>query len=270
MFSKVKTLIFGVMLILPVKAMSFPSEGDRVNSDYLKGIPSHFWTAVSSPSRWSRSDLTKFFAVLGVGGGLYFLDQDIRDWSEENKSSDSKNLSRFVGNLGDGVFLGGMLVSMYLGGELANNASLRKTAMLGVESYLISGAMVMAGKFIVGRARPRTGENHSTFRPFGWNSGYYSFPSGHSAAAFSVAAVIADQADHFWVDAVVYSLSSLVAVSRIHDNKHWISDAFIGSALGFAVGKMVCKLHRDGANRDNKVTLSLIPHSNGMSLRLAF
>ena len=45
--------------------------------------------------------------------------------------------------------------------------------------------------------------------------------------------------DLVWVPIVCYSLASLTAIARVVENNHWASDAFIGSAIGFAIGRLV-------------------------------
>jgi membrane-associated phospholipid phosphatase len=43
------------------------------------------------------------------------------------------------------------------------------------------------------------------------------------------------------VPVVSYSVASLVGLSRIYDNKHWITDVVAGAAIGTLVGNMVCR-----------------------------
>lgn len=67
-----------------------------------------------------------------------------------------------------------------------------------------------------------------------------SFPSGHSAAAFAVATVIAHRySHHHWVPVVAYGVAGLVAFSRISSDAHFTSDVAFGSFLGFAVSHWV-------------------------------
>ena len=46
-----------------------------------------------------------------------------------------------------------------------------------------------------------------------------------------------------WIPPVVYSIAGLSALSRIHDNAHWASDVFLGSAVGYFFGKALVKYH---------------------------
>lgn len=73
-----------------------------------------------------------------------------------------------------------------------------------------------------------------------------SFGSGHSAAAWSVATVFAEEFgdDHKWVPYASYGLAALTSYARVHHNKHWASDAVLGAMVGFVAGKIFHKLYR--------------------------
>jgi len=87
---------------------------------------------------------------------------------------------------------------------------------------------------------PPTGNFSDTFfrshvSPTGINT---SFPSGHAAAAFSVAAVFAHRyRQHRWVPWVAYGMASAIGFSRVTTQAHFPSDVFLGAALGYAITK---------------------------------
>ncbi len=67
-----------------------------------------------------------------------------------------------------------------------------------------------------------------------------SFPSGHTTVAFAAATVFAmEYRDRPLVPLISYSAATLIGLSRITENKHWITDVFAGAALGFFTGKLV-------------------------------
>jgi membrane-associated phospholipid phosphatase len=103
-------------------------------------------------------------------------------------------------------------------------------------------ASVFVVKEFVGRATPDQGKGTTHFRPF---SGDDSFPSGHAAVSFATAAVFADRFDQP-VPAIAYGLATAVALSRVYNDKHFLSDVAAGSVLGWIIGKTLSMRHRDG------------------------
>jgi hypothetical protein len=65
----------------------------------------------------------------------------------------------------------------------------------------------------------------------GQQSKTYSFPSGHAAITFAAATVLQQ---HLGYCAAIptYAIASYVAMSRLHDNRHYASDVVFGAALG--------------------------------------
>lgn len=81
--------------------------------------------------------------------------------------------------------------------------------------------------------------------PMDWVSGidlhqHFSFPSGHSTAAFamcfSLAVIFGRKA---WSGALLAVVAGLLAYSRIYLSQHFLRDAAAGSALGLAVALAV-------------------------------
>ena len=65
-----------------------------------------------------------------------------------------------------------------------------------------------------------------------------SFPSGHAADTFAFATALERHLG--WRYAVpAYVFSSYVALSRLPANRHWLSDAVFGSAVGVIAGRTV-------------------------------
>jgi membrane-associated phospholipid phosphatase len=242
----------------------------RLNKQFLIGFGDDVYEVVKAPGSWESKDWWRLTAVLGTGVLLYAFDQKIHDWSQDRLTRETEDWARFGSHFGDGLFLGGLIASLYLGGEIFDEQSLRKTALLSLESWLTAGAVVLGLKAVVGRARPYTGLGSHHFKPFSFSSDYYSFPSGHSVSAFAVATVIADQTKFLLVDVLAYTVSTLVAVSRVHESKHWASDVFIGAAIGYFIGKKICSLHRKQGSGSVQLGFCLNPDVKGLSLTYSF
>jgi membrane-associated phospholipid phosphatase len=82
-------------------------------------------------------------------------------------------------------------------------------------------------KYATQRERPDGSDNHS-------------FPSGHAADTFAFATALERHLG--WKGAVpAYIFASYVALSRIPDNRHWLSDVMFGSAVGIISGRTVTR-----------------------------
>jgi len=109
-------------------------------------------------------------------------------------------------------------------------------------------AMVSNGLITVGMKRAFGRE-----RPNG--SDYYSFPSGHTSHSFTMAS-IANELYGKNIGLISYGLATLVAVSRMNDNKHYLSDVIFGAGLGTAVGRAFAKNYQKFDETNIQVGLS--------------
>jgi membrane-associated phospholipid phosphatase len=216
----------------------------RINLEYVKSYFSDTSKIVTSPTSWNKSDLLAAGLVIGATTGLYLADTDIRDFSRRNQSS-TGDKSASVGNaLGDPLFVLPSLGLFYLYGHINDDSKARQTSLLAVESVAISGVFTWTLKEIAQRPRPDSGESSTTWDGPGKKLGDYSFPSGHTTVAFSVASVVADQYySNPYVAPVAYGLATLTGLSRVYSDKHWASDAFAGAAIGYFTGKAIVKYH---------------------------
>jgi membrane-associated phospholipid phosphatase len=246
-------ILLGVFFFSPSQYILFAEissdDEDKLNTEFLLNFGDDFVDVLASPKNWKGEDFLRLSAVLGAGLLLYSVDQDTQQWAQDHRSSSSEDSFKTIGQLGNGFVLIGLITALYVSGEVSDNNSLRKTALLSLESWLTSGIIVRGLKSVVGRARPWTGESSHSFHPFSTRSRFASFPSGHASSAFAVATVIADQSKKVYIDILAYSLATMAAFSRIHLDKHWASDILVGSAIGYFVAKKISALDR---NRDSK------------------
>ncbi|MFC2167859.1 phosphatase PAP2 family protein [Acidobacteriota bacterium] len=277
---KKSTNQFSVILLLILTLCFMSSAGylrgetltfeNKLNLNYLKQFGNDTASVISSPTKWDRKDLFTLAAIVGTGILCFLSDQNIKQWVDSNNAGMFDEIWESITNTGNGVFLGGLLASYYVVGEIFRLDNMRKIALLGVESFVISGVLVGILKYSIGRARPHTGESRTSFHPFSSSSSYYSFPSGHATSAFSVATVIAQHSKEFLVDVTAYGLASLVAMSRIQKNKHWVSDVFIGSVLGYFIGKKISDLNRGDKKNQLNIGLQFGRQKQAFSLSYTF
>jgi len=269
-------LLFGLVLpplqnvLLADTSQETVQKTDRFNKDYLSKFGRDFGQVFTAPRRWDKGDALKFLAVAGTGVLLFALDQNIQDWVQKRRTGTSNDVFKGINNLGSGLYVGGLLAALYATGEISRENSLRKTALLSLESWLTSAVFTTGVKFIFGRARPWTGESSHSFHPFSVRSAHNSFPSGHACTAWAVATTISDQTDSPIVDGLAYTLASLVSFSRVHNNDHWASDAFVGSAVGYFMAKKVCALNRRQSKEKLSFSFQVSKEGQALSLSLKF
>jgi len=136
-------------------------------------------------------------------------------------------------------------IGTYIYGRAADNKVVSHLGMDLLRSSIEVGALTYGLKAAFGRKRP-TGE-------------CCAFPSGHSSLTFASATVL--QRHLGWKAALpTYTVASYVAISRLHENRHWFSDVVGGATLGLIVGRTVTRHGR--AN----YALAPVPVPGGMAL----
>ena len=71
--------------------------------------------------------------------------------------------------------------------------------------------------------------------PFGFE-GRYAWPSGHTSAAFSIAAALTASYDDWVVAAISYPVASAIAFGMLTGDRHWASDIVAGGLIGQGIG----------------------------------
>jgi membrane-associated phospholipid phosphatase len=252
-------------------AVSEPAQPDRITGDYLKGYFTDTGRILMSPVKWDGSDWLKAGLVIGATSGLYFADADIRNLAQRNQSSIGDK-GAAVGNvLGNPLYTLPPLGLFYLYGHFNEDPKARRTSLLAVESLAISGAFTWTLKVTTQRPRPFTGASPGTWNGPSSRLGDYSFPSGHTTAAFSVATVIAEEyGSNPYVPPLAYGLAALTGLARIYSDKHWASDAFFGGAIGYFVGKAVVHYHTAQSDKALKILPAVSQQGFGLMAEYRF
>ncbi len=194
-----------------------------------------FWT---TPARLRERDLRWAFPFAIATTTLMIADPTIDEHIAPHTSLVSN--SQTFSNVGVAVIIGST-GGMYLWGHMRGNDKMRNTGIMageaGLDSFLASTVM----KEIAQRARPMDVVPPGSR---GFFQGGSSFPSEHSAAAWSVASVVAHQYPGTGTKLFAYGLAAAISASRVTGRQHFSSDAFIGSALGWYMGRQVWEGHQ--------------------------
>jgi membrane-associated phospholipid phosphatase len=117
---------------------------------------------------------------------------------------------------------GGAFIT-YVIGRTSSNEKVKHLGTDMLSAQIVAQAVTVALKVSTRRERPDGSNKHS-------------FPSGHASTTFATATVL--QRHLGWRAAVpTYTLATYVAMSRLQENRHFLSDVVFGSALGIVAGR---------------------------------
>ena len=244
-------------------------------SAYFVLLGSNIKQAFTKPFHMQKKDIRNAVTFVLLEVGLSFADKPI-----QRNALDLRNNNIGVGNLSDYVTRFGGTYEIYtllgLGAEsfIFKNQKLKTTTLLATQAYLTGGAVETAVKFLSGRQRPTyydvnapgpTGRFRGPFasgRDINGNKVNSSFPSGHTTVAFAAATVFAmEYKNKPLIPIISYTAATLIGLSRITENKHWLTDVLAGAALGFLSGQQVVNNYhryqkiRSGVTAKNKGSL---------------
>jgi len=189
--------------------------------------------------RWAPA-----LAVIGTTAALVVLDpSDARYFRRTSSFNGFNNVVT-----GRAAFYGiiGAPVALYTAGMATRNSKLRKTSLFAAEAlldtYLVTLVMKDVDRRLQPIAIPPNGNFAHTWFQDNSHNGLSdgSFPSGHEIAAMSVATVVSRRYPHHkWIPYVSYGIAGVVGFSRVTRSSHFVSDVFMGGALGYSISRFV-------------------------------
>ncbi|HMG68133.1 MAG TPA: phosphatase PAP2 family protein [Chitinophagaceae bacterium] len=209
---------------------------------------------ITAPFHFTKKDWKRTVEFGIIEGSLFFVDEPVQKFALDLRDHNAgvRNVGKFISMFG-GTYETYLLASLGAYGFILKNEKIKTTTLLATQAYITGAAMESLGKLLSGRQRPAFFEPNQTdaepkFRgPFSTpgkdingNRVNSSFPSGHTTVAFAAATVFAmEYKDRPLVPIFAYSAASLIGLSRITENKHWITDVVAGAALGYLTGRQV-------------------------------
>lgn len=229
------------------------NENDKLDVlAYFILLGSDLKQAFTKPFHMKSRDWKYLGIATGIIAPLTFADPPVQRLALRlrNANASLRRTSRFVTNFG-GPYEFYTLSALGAYGFIFKNQKMKTTTLLATQSYITAAAVESMVKFLTGRTRPSFYAPNKvakpTFKgPFAKSIDYTgaktnsSFPSGHTTVAFAAATVYALQyKDKPWVPVLCYASASLIGLSRITENKHWLTDVLVGGALGYLTGRQV-------------------------------
>src|SRR5690348_14702168 len=217
------------------------SQGSDQHVNTFRTAPKHFlldqkaiWT---SPAHIRLPEATWLVPLGGFAATLFVTDTDAS--RHLNNAPNTLSHYRTVSNYGVGAMVGAAGGAYFLG-LATHNEHQKETGFLSGEAAVDSVVAAEALKYITGRERPLMDNARGRFL-----QGGVSFPSVHSAAAWSIAGIVAHEYPGILPKVAAYGLATAISASRVTSKEHFPSDALVGSAIGFLVSQYVYREHHD-------------------------
>lgn len=164
------------------------------------------------------------------------LDNPIQDQAQAHRTEPGDDLARLARRLGQPEVYAPVALGTVALGLVAGNGRVARAGGRMTGSLLLAGAAVNILKPLVGRARPSSSLEAHDFRPL---SSQDSWPSGHTAVAFALAASVSDELRNTPASILLYGAATLTGWSRVNDNRHWVTDVAAGALVGVASAKLM-------------------------------
>jgi membrane-associated phospholipid phosphatase len=233
-----------------------------------------FWNAFlyigGAPSRWSGRDIGKAGGIVLSTGVIALGDGGVSAGFRAFKSRSVDGSESVVRMYGEVWVLAVICGGSYVTGLFTGDRWVRETAFLVGTGLVLTAGATQLLKLTAGRARPYTREGPGQFRMLSADDDHHSFPSGHTAAAFSLSTVLAHQIGNTWATAGLYTLAALTSLSRVYADEHWFSDCVFSAALSTAITHSLLQWYGTCTVPDWEAGLHAAPGPAGVSLIYTF
>jgi len=207
----------------PDRPGPLPGFRETVKRD-LKAAPGVLWDDVKSVY---TSPIPLAILGLTYGGALAMqetgVDRSIED-KLDGESIFNDGANEALGFVGNPFTHLGVAGAWYLVGQQRQDAKTYDVGKKLFSALIINDLSTLGLKVATSRNSP--------------NGESFSFPSGHTSSTFTVASVM-HEAYGPWAGIPLYGVGVLVAVERLDDDEHYLSDVVMGSVMGLVIGHTV-------------------------------
>lgn len=210
-----------------------------------------------APIGWKKEDWLKATVIMAGIAMVSTQDEAAKKFSQSIRSEGTEKVSWGLEKLSNGGSSLALLGGTYVTSLLIKDQKLKSTSLTAIEGLAVAAVLTTIGKNLFHRTRPGETDNAFEFSGPRLGGGDVSFPSGHTGSIFAVATVFAEAyKDTKLVPIIAYSVATLSGLSRVHDNKHWVSDVLGGAVLGYLAGKYVADRRINKVEEENKIKIT--------------
>lgn len=205
------------------------------------------WILLSDRRKLVRHSLLVITASLfGSILSFFFFDQRLSAYFNDDRLLDFRKLARTLTDIGlsENFFI--MALGLFMISHFVSRWSqsrpqdpvknlwvwLKRWSLGFFYSLIMSGVLLHILKFSIGRQRPHRSDTFDAdvFVPFQFDHYFQSLPSGHSQTLFCVGTML----HILWPRAgtLIYLPIFTLAFTRVIVHQHFLSDVFIGAAIG--------------------------------------
>src|SRR5450759_205009 len=234
---------------------------------YIPSLYNNFGEQLTAPFKFKTKQWLIFGAAVGITATFLHFDNNIDKWARVQKQQHGwvNKSSPVITQFGSSYGISSVAAIGLLSAAFKKQKGV-ETSLLATRALITSGAWVQLIKHFTGREDPSASYIYSKIPGGKWwgpfaqydqdapvyksVSSFDAFPSGHTAAAFSIATVFASQYNNtVAIPVISYSMATLVGISRLTEHAHWASDVFVGGLIGYVCGRQVVaqynKIHQN-------------------------
>ncbi|WP_313692804.1 phosphatase PAP2 family protein [Achromobacter mucicolens] len=210
--------------------------GSPVQDEYRNPYPASVWALLAGA------------LALAAAACALWVDLPLAIWIQQSVSAGVDQSFEWVGELGESGHYIAMALAFYVIGLVGlargwrnplrvSYAAMARGSLLMLSTMAVGGLVVLVLKRTVARARPELYFEQGIYglvESFSRAQQFNSFPSSHTYAAFAVAVVLGILAPRWrWIFLL---LAALVAISRLVNLDHYLSDVMTAAGIAVLVG----------------------------------
>lgn len=185
-------------------------------------------TSFTKSASAQNADTTQVPIVITTPHAIQRFDDAVMISLAESRTPGQTRFLRFISNnnLYGNI---GIPAGMFIGGVIGKDQQLRQNALFVASSTAFSFLSTSLIKRLVKRRRPYV-QNVKIIPVY--QARHWSFPSGHSSAAFATASSLASAYPKWYVIAPSYLWAGTIAYSRMYLGVHYPTDVTSGAIVG--------------------------------------
>jgi hypothetical protein len=240
----------------------------NLRNNFVARLWRDFDVQIKAPFQFAHKHPIRFSLVIVGIGAMVATDHKtlpILVPKSELQENGLIKVGKRLSTYGETVYAMPIIVGFGAYGWLTDSPREKETFLMVTEALATSATWTGLLKVGFGRERPsqREAKESDWTGPLGIFSNesnrrgkqFMSFPSGHSSAIWSIAAVLAHRYPKYYiVPFLSYSIASAVAYSRMVVDAHWPSDVVVGSALGYLCARQVLRDNSKPGPKDGTVS----------------